>query len=125
MSEFPSPIQHQITFLYTANLAQSANFYENILGLPLVLDQKTCRIYRTTDSSSIGFCQKDGFLPEPNQLILTLVTQNVDDWYQKLCAKGVQFDTPPQENPQYHIYHCFLRDPNGYRIEIQRFLHPF
>ena len=23
-----------------------------------------------------------------------------------------------------HIYHCFLRDPNGYLIEIQRFLNP-
>ncbi|MGC9334228.1 MAG: VOC family protein, partial [Anaerolineae bacterium] len=23
------------------------------------------------------------------------------------------------------IYHCFLRDPNGYLIEIQRFLHAF
>ncbi|OQY24133.1 MAG: hypothetical protein DRJ03_06405 [Chloroflexi bacterium] len=25
-------------------------------------------------------------------------------------------------NPRYNIYHCFLRDPNGYLIEIQRFL---
>jgi hypothetical protein len=23
-----------------------------------------------------------------------------------------------------NIYHCFLRDPNGYLIEIQRFLDP-
>jgi catechol 2,3-dioxygenase-like lactoylglutathione lyase family enzyme len=28
-------------------------------------------------------------------------------------------------NRDYDICHCFLRDPNGYLIEIQRFLHPF
>jgi catechol 2,3-dioxygenase-like lactoylglutathione lyase family enzyme len=125
MNNFCLSIEHQITFLYTANLAQSADFYENILEFPLILDQKTCRIYRTTPNSAIGFCQKDNFSPEPNTLILTLVTQDVDQWYQLLRAKGVSFDAPPQENPYYRIYHCFLRDPNGYRIEIQRFLHPF
>ncbi len=27
-------------------------------------------------------------------------------------------------NPEYRIYHCFLRDPDGYQIEIQRFDDP-
>ena len=31
---------------------------------------------------------------------------------------------PPALNPEYGIYHCFLRDPNGYLVEIQRFLDP-
>ena len=38
-----------------------------------------------------------------------------------LQARGVQFDKPPELNPKYAIYHCFLRDPNGYLLEIQRF----
>jgi len=39
--------------------------------------------------------------------------------------RGVVFDSPPALNPKYNIYHCFLRDPNGYLLEIQRFEQPF
>ena len=34
-----------VTFLYTRDLEQSAVFYGETLGLPLVLDQGACRIY--------------------------------------------------------------------------------
>jgi hypothetical protein len=37
----------------------------------------------------------------------------------------IRFEKPPAANPRYNIYHCFLRDPNGYLLEIRRFLHPF
>ena len=57
-------------------------------------------------------------------IILTLVSQEVDAWYDYLSQKGIAFETPPQFNPKFNIYHCFLRDPNGYLIEIQRFEDP-
>jgi catechol 2,3-dioxygenase-like lactoylglutathione lyase family enzyme len=53
-----------------------------------------------------------------------LVTDKVDEWYAFLQARGVEFDQAPALNDRYHIYHCFLRDPNGYLIEIQQFLDP-
>ena len=37
---------------------------------------------------------------------------------------SVAFETPPSANAEYNIYHCFLRDPDGYQIEIQRFDSP-
>jgi hypothetical protein len=37
------------------------------------------------------------------------------------AARAAAFETPPRANPKYKIYHCFLRDPDGYQIEIQRF----
>ena len=39
------PFDQQVTFLYTADLQATLDFYENTLGLPLVLDQGGCRIY--------------------------------------------------------------------------------
>jgi catechol 2,3-dioxygenase-like lactoylglutathione lyase family enzyme len=57
-------------------------------------------------------------------VIFTIVTQEVDAWYEFLSHKGVIFEKPPSYNPQYKIYHCFVRDPNGYLIEIQRFEDP-
>ena len=55
---------------------------------------------------------------------LCLVTREVDEWYQKLRDRNVKFEKEPAYNPEYNIYHCFLRDPNGYLVEIQRFCDP-
>lgn len=115
-------IDQQITFLYTRDLATTSAFYENILGLSLWLDQGTCRIYHISGNAYIGFCQRTNAAETHDDIIFTLVTDDVDGWYQRLVERGVTFEKPPALNEQYRIYHCFLRDPNGYLIEIQRFL---
>ncbi|MDX1991449.1 MAG: VOC family protein [bacterium] len=123
-----APIDQQITFLYTHDLPQSAHFYEQILGLALWLDQGSCRIYHVTGSSYLGMCQvserSKGKVSAGDQqnVIVTLVTEDVDGWYHALSERGVAFEKPPERNATYAIYHCFLRDPKGYLIEIQRFL---
>ena len=117
-------IDQQITFLYTPNLAATARFYEEILGLEIALDQGSCRIYATASDAYLGFCERAEAGVDPTNVIFTLVTSDVDDWYEILKEKGVDFEKPPALNPHYQIYHCFLRDPNGYLIEIQRFEDP-
>jgi catechol 2,3-dioxygenase-like lactoylglutathione lyase family enzyme len=95
--------------------------------LSLVLDQGTCRIYRVSGNAFIGLCQRKDWAIQPSDpapVIFTLVTAQVDEWYAHLSGQGVAFEKPPTLNPQYNIFHCFLRDPNGYLIEIQRFLDP-
>lgn len=113
----------QITFLKTKALKDTTWFYEKILGLPLALDQGVCKIYRVSGNAYIGFCVGETEI-DPENVILTLVTDDVDGWYERLVNRGVIFDKIPEYNPQYDIYHCFLRDPNGYLIEIQRFDDP-
>lgn len=114
------PFDQQITFLYTADLAATASFYQETLGLPLALDQGDCRIYQVSRDGLLGFCQRAAASP-PAGVIVTLVCDDVDGWYERLRALGVVFEHPPALNPTYRIYHCFLRDPNGYLLEIQRF----
>ena len=124
----PLSIAQQVTFLYTRDLEATDRFYRETLGLRLVLDQGDCRIYGVAGDAYLGFCRRDGApdpaVQEPIPVILTLVTSQVDEWYRCLGEKGVAFARPPALNAQYNIYHCFLRDPNGYLIEIQRFLDP-
>jgi catechol 2,3-dioxygenase-like lactoylglutathione lyase family enzyme len=121
----PPPIEQQITFLYTNDLTTSAQFYEEKLGLKLWLDQGSCRIYSVCGSAYVGLCQtSETSAPPPggkSGVIFTLVTQQVDEWYEFLKKLGVDFEKQPTLNEKYKIYHCFLRDPNGYLIEIQRF----
>jgi catechol 2,3-dioxygenase-like lactoylglutathione lyase family enzyme len=116
-------IDSQITFLYTRNLEETAHFYEQVIGLTLWRDQGVCRIYHVAGEAYIGFCtREDAKLGDEQQVIFILVTEDVDGWYITLKTRGVHFEKAPATNLKYNIYHCFFRDPNGYLIEIQRFL---
>lgn len=116
------PIDSQITFLYTDDLARSASFYEGALGLRLALDQGGCRIYHVTgERAYVGVCQAAEANVEPASIIFTLVTPDVDGWYRRIRGQGWECDGAPRFNEVYDIYHFFVRDPSGYRIEIQRF----
>jgi catechol 2,3-dioxygenase-like lactoylglutathione lyase family enzyme len=117
-------IDSQITFLYTNDLDNTARFYEELVGLELVLDQGSCRIYRISRESYIGFCSKSNEIKEISSVILTFVTPKVDEWYEFLKSRGVVFEKQPELNPKFKIYHAMLRDPNGYLIEIQKFVDP-
>ena len=118
------PFEQQVTFLYTADLGATAAFYEETLQLPLVLDQGACRIYLVSGDAFLGFCESGRAPEKPEGVIITLVSLDVDGWYQRLCDQGVEFEKPPAISPKFNIYHCFLRDPNGYLLEIQTFLDP-
>jgi catechol 2,3-dioxygenase-like lactoylglutathione lyase family enzyme len=121
-------IDQQITFLHTDKLEETAVFYENVLQLPLVLDQGVCRIYACADAAYLGFCQslsqEAGNQASTAGIILTLVSHEVDAWYEYLLAHQVPIEKPPTLNQKINIYQLFARDPNGYLIEIQTFLDP-
>jgi predicted enzyme related to lactoylglutathione lyase len=116
------PVDEQITFLYTTDIQTAIPFYEDALGLELALDQGGCRIYHVNGRTSyIGICQRE--VPrEPNGVIFTFVTQDVDAWYERITSKGITCEHAPRTNHDYGIYHFFVKDPNGYLIEVQRFL---
>ena len=69
----------QVTFCYGKEFEAAVHFYEELLGLPLALDQGACRIYRVRDGAFIGICRRDK-PPASDGIILTLVTDDVDGW---------------------------------------------
>ncbi len=111
---------YPISFFYTNNLLATASFYEGLLGFTLARDQDDCHIYQINPYAYIGFCQRE--IVNTTGIIICFVTDAVDAWYHHLLAQGVVFEKAPAINTTYNIYHCFLRDPNGYLVEIQRFL---
>ncbi len=113
-----------ITFLGVKSLNETDAFYGQLLGLKLVRDQGVCRIYRASPGAFLGFCEHLNSTGFDERIILTLISEDVDEWYRALSRQGVIFEKEPQQNPKFGIYHCFLRDPDGYLIEIQRFDDP-
>lgn len=116
-----SSFDAQITFVYVAELERSANFYGRLLGLELVRDQGACRVYRAATDAYLGIC--DHRPPDPGGVIITLVTDDVDEWAERLRSSGLVVDGP-RANAQFELRHCFVRDPDGHLVEIQRFDNP-
>jgi catechol 2,3-dioxygenase-like lactoylglutathione lyase family enzyme len=112
-----------IAFYPCHDLEATRNFYERDLCLPLVRDQGTCLIFGVALNAHVGFCQHDAVL-EHRGLIVTLLTEDVDGFYQRLRQLGVETEAAPKQNDTYRIYHFFALDPDGYRVEVQRFLEP-
>lgn len=118
------PITQQLTFLHTNDLDETRKFYTEVLGLPLVRDQGICHIFRVTETAFLGFCEHIEPMLAGRKVILTLVSDDVDVWYDVLTHRGVEMMGPPEASPKFQIYHFFFKDPNGYWIEIQKFDQP-
>ncbi len=111
-----------IIFLGTQDLESTDHFYRKTLGFELYKDQGVCRIYSVPGGGKVGFCTHIPVLKGERSPIITFVVDDVDGVHQRLMAAGVEGLHAPQENPRYRIYHFFAQDPNGYTLEVQRFL---
>ena len=114
-----------ITFFYYNNINYVISFYEEILGFELVLDQGLARIYRVGKESYFGIVDGNkGHLKHQTHsaVLLTILTESVEEWHQDLQEKGVKNLSPIQKGR--FCEHFFFEDPAGYAIEIQRFHQP-
>jgi catechol 2,3-dioxygenase-like lactoylglutathione lyase family enzyme len=110
-----------ITFLKTRDLEATTAWYTRVLGLQLTVDQGTCRIFSVCPGASIGFCLTEGATGSA-EVIFTLVVEDVDAACARLEQAGAHIEVRPRINPRFNIYQFFMRDPNGYLIEVQKFL---
>lgn len=113
-----------VVFIYVDDLERSSAFYGDSLGLQLVLEQAHCRIYRVAEGAFVGICQSEDRPTTPEGVIITLVRDDVDEFCGRLVGKGIELEQEPAANERFAIYHAFLRDPDGYLVEIQRFDDP-
>jgi catechol 2,3-dioxygenase-like lactoylglutathione lyase family enzyme len=113
--------ESQITFVYVSDLTRSAAFYGGVLNLELIRDQGACRIYRVATDAYLGVC--DHRPVDVGGVIITLVSHEVDVWAERLMAAGYEVEGP-SANANFGLYHCFVHDPDGHLIEIQRFDDP-
>jgi len=111
-----------IAFFGTKDLQTTHEFYHEIIGLPLYKDQGVCRIYNVEGGGKLGFCEHIEIVKVEKSPIITLVVEDVDALYEKLMDNSIVVKHPPKENSNFKIYHFFLEDPNGYTLEVQKFL---
>ena len=113
-----------VAFYPCHDLAATTDFYTRDMQLELIRAQKTCVIFKVAREAYLGFCQHDGDIPNHKGVIITVLTGEVDEVYQRLLHLNIETEGKPKENDSFDIYHFFARDPDGYRLEIQRFNEP-
>jgi predicted enzyme related to lactoylglutathione lyase len=117
----------QIVFLYYQDLRPISSFYEDVLGLDLVDDQKWARIYRVTGNAFVGIVAGDKGFHQPqekNAVLVTLVVDDVPGWYDHLLNKGTKMLSEPRYVEEIQVEGFFFEDPGGYTFEVQQFLNP-
>ena len=119
--------QSQITFLYYNDLEPIAKFYQDVMGLKLVVDQGWAKIYAVSETSFVGIVDgtKGSHKPqEKNAVLVTLVVDDVYAWYDYLKGQGVKMTSEVKEHEAIQVRGFFCEDPGGYSIEVQKFLDP-
>ena len=127
----PLPARATITFLYYRDLEAAAAFYEEVLGLPLVVHQRLpespdfCRIYRISPTAFVGLVdERHGAhrADEGKAVNLSFVVDDVDAWHAHVQAHGATISRPPRDSPALHIRAFMALDPGGYTLEFETFL---
>lgn len=114
--------QLQITFLYYRDLPAAIRFYEEVMGLPLAIDQGWSKIYRVTDTGYVGLVDETrgshrAHPIKPVQLCIRV--RDVDAWYGYIAEQGVAALKEPRSHQELKIRAFVFDDPEGYQIEMQ------
>jgi len=116
-----------ITFLYYRDLARAMHFYEDILGLPLAIDQGWCKIYRICPGAHVGLVDETKGMnkwaaTKPVQLCIRV--PDVDAGYAYAQSKQLSGLSDLFVNDEIGIRAFVFDDPEGYQIEMQSATRP-
>ena len=118
-------VRSQITFLYYRDFDRAVRFYQDVMGFELVVDQGWSKIFRVAGEAFMGVVdERRGFhkASPAKPVMLTLSVDDTDAWYRYLKAQGAQTLSEPHDVAELNLRLFLLQDPEGYVIEIQKFL---
>jgi predicted enzyme related to lactoylglutathione lyase len=120
-------INAAITFFYYKNVERANDFYGKIMGFDLYIDQGWSKIYKISENAFLGVVDERKGAQRANEIKpveLTLVVDDPDAWYTYLCTQDVEIINEPHTLEELSLRMFLLHDPEGYLIEIQKFLNP-
>ncbi len=111
-----------ITFFYYRDLPAAMRFYEDILGLPLAIDQGWCKIYEICPGAHVGLVDEAKGMNKwqavkPVQLCIRV--PDVDAWYAYAKEEKLDGLSDLFVADEIGIRAFVFNDPEGYQVEIQ------
>ncbi len=116
-------ITGQIVMLYYEDFAAAKHFYGKTLGLESTLAEDWVNIYRCTPQCSIGVLRTGSGgayhrAQEQNAVMISIVTDDVDAWYERLRSADVKFLKEVYDSQAIPIRTFLVADPGGYALEF-------
>lgn len=111
-----------ITFQYYRDLQTAMAFYEDVLGLSLVIDQGWSKIYRIDGQAHIGLVDETRGMQNwaaAKTCQICLRVPDVDAWHAWAAHCAVDGLTAPRDSAELGIRAFVMSDPEGYQIEVQ------
>jgi len=118
-------VNELITFFYYEDLEKAAKFYQEVMGFELVIDQGFAKIFKVANSAYMGVVdeKKGAHRANPIKPVeLTVIVSDPDAWYVYLKEKGIEPISEPRTLDELNLRMFLVNDPEGYLIEIQKFL---
>ncbi len=119
------PIKANLVFLYYRDLPKAQAFYEDVLGLPRVLDYGFATIHRISPTCYVGLVDESKGMhraTEPKTVTLSFVTHEIDEWYEYLVRKNVEMRRPVRNLTRIPVRGFLAYDPEGYFLEFEKYL---
>jgi predicted enzyme related to lactoylglutathione lyase len=116
-------ITETVVMLYYKDITDAATFYGETLGLEKTFDQEFAKLFRLTPSSVVGVILEGSTsyhrVQETNAVMLSIVTPDVDAWYDRLVSDGGTTILKPIADSVSNPIRAFLvEDPGGYTVEF-------
>lgn len=126
--ESPDPVKEfGITannfMFYHEDLEAAAVFYEDVLGLYKVLDYGTAVMFQAADTSYITLVRGSQLkhnLSGEHPVTVSLVTNELDEWYTYLSGQGVQIKHKNMKEKNSPEHSFIALDPAGYYLQFVR-----
>ena len=118
-------VQANIVWLYYKDVPAAQRFYENVIGLTLMVDQGFAKVYQVSPTSFVGVVDEAQGLhraSDTKPVTVSFVTEQIDQWYDYLVSKGVKMRGPVGDARRHPTRGFVAYDPEGYFLEFERFL---
>ncbi|WP_293010786.1 VOC family protein [Mongoliibacter sp.] len=115
-----------VTWMYYEDLQEAERFYEEQIGLPLIVDQGWAKVYQASETGYIGLVdEKRGMhnYTEKKGTSIAFVVDNLEDWYaysQKHAPFTLEREMYSGKEDRYKAFVGV--DPGKYFLEFNAFL---
>ena len=120
-----SGIKKAITFFYYVDLPRALDFYTEVMGFPLEIDQGWSKILKIAEHAYVGLVDETRGMHRANPIKpvqLCIRVPDVDAWHRYLSSQNAIGLTVPKDSVSLGIRAFVLEDPEGYQIEVQSVL---
>jgi predicted enzyme related to lactoylglutathione lyase/catechol 2,3-dioxygenase-like lactoylglutathione lyase family enzyme len=118
-------VQGNIIWLYYKDLPAAQRFYEEVIGLDLLVNQSFAKVYSSSKTGFIGLVDESQGLhrfSEEKSVTVAFFTDDVKSWFSHFKAKNVDLHSQSIMIESDAVEYFVAYDVGGYYLEFDRFL---